>query len=151
MNRPDAVSSGRPWFISHSLAFALSTTFFVAGGAAGIAYLLVHWMLRRKRLNLVRKVPPLEALERFGRWMPIMGFPLFTFGILTGLCGIQHRKDIAAQAWYLDPTFLFSIAAWIVYAFLSLSLMYRSPFGGRRAAVWSTLRIGSHRRRFSGS
>lgn len=142
LRQPPGGAITRPWFISHSLAFAVSATFFIAGGVAGVAYLLVHRMLRRKRLGLVRKVPPLEALERFGRWMPIIGFPLFTFGILTGLCGVQHRKDIAAQAWYLDLTFLFSVAAWLVYAYLSLSLMYRPEVRGRRAATLATYGLG---------
>jgi ABC-type uncharacterized transport system permease subunit len=136
-------SSGRPWFISHSLAFAVSATFFIAGGVAGVAYLLVNWMLRRKRgLAMVTRVPPLESLERFGRWMPVIGFPLFTFGILTGLCGVAHRKDLGARPWYLDVTFLSSIAAWAVYAYLSLSLMYRPQVRGRRAATLATYGLG---------
>lgn len=142
IRQPSGSVTGRPWFISHSLAFALSSAFFVAGGVAGIAYLLVNRMLRRKRLGLVRSVPPLEALERFGRWMPILGFPLFTFGILTGLCGVFHRKDIAAKAWYLDPTFLASIVAWVLYAYMCLSLMYRPEMRGRRAALMSTYGLG---------
>ncbi|GMV96944.1 MAG: cytochrome c biogenesis protein CcsA [Phycisphaerae bacterium] len=142
IRQPAVETTGRPWFISHSLAFAGSAAFFIAGGAAGIAYLLVNRMLRRKRLGLVTKVPPLEALERYGRWMPIIGFPLFTFGILTGLCGVQHRRDIAALAWYWDPTFVFSVLAWLVYAYLSWSLMYRPAVRGKRAATLATYGLG---------
>jgi ABC-type uncharacterized transport system permease subunit len=134
--------TGRAWFISHGLAFAISAVFFIVGGAAGIAYLLVNWMLRRKRLALVRSVPPLESLERFGRWMPIIGFPLFTYGILTGLCGIAHRRFFGTRAWYLDPTFLFSVAAWLVYAYLTLSLMYHPRIRGRHAAMLATFGLG---------
>lgn len=139
--QPAGAVSTRPWFISHGLAFAVSAVFFISGGAAGIAYLLVNWMLRRKRLELVRKVPPLESLERFGRWMPIIGFPLFTFGILTGFCGIAHLRQFGT-AWYLDPSILFSIAAWMIYAYLALSLMYRPRIRGRRAAVLATYGLG---------
>jgi ABC-type uncharacterized transport system permease subunit len=134
--------TGRPWFISHGLAFALSAAFFVAGGAAGIAYLLVNWMLRSKRLRLIRNVPPLESLERFGRWMPIIGFPLFSFGILTGFCGMAHRGFFDYRGWYWDVTFLFSTFAWLVYAYLTLSLMYRPQIRGRRAAWLATYGLG---------
>lgn len=141
LRQPSGVMSARPWFISHSLAFAVSGVFFIAGGVAGIAYLLVNWMLRRKRLALVRKVPPLESLERFGRWMPIIGFPVFTYGILTGLCGVAHRPDFAT-VWYRDPTFLFAIAAWLIYAYMTASLMYRPRIRGRRAATLATYGLG---------
>lgn len=135
--------TGRPWFISHALAFSLSAAFFVAGGLSGIAYLLVLRMLRRKRgASLVGTVAPLESLERFGRWMPIIGFPLFTFGILTGLCGVAHRPDLSRSAWYLDPTFLLSLAAWGVYAYLCVASLYQPQMRGRRAAVLSTYGLG---------
>ncbi len=143
MHKPDPVFTGRPWFISHGLAFALSATFFVAGGAAGVAYLLVNHMIRRKAASAVLgNVASLEALERFGRWMPIMGFPLFTYGILTGLCGVWHRDDIGRTTWYLDLTFVSSLAAWLVYAYLSYCLMCRPRIRGRQAATLATCGLG---------
>lgn len=142
-NQPVADATHRPWFISHALAFSLSAAFFVAGGLAGIAYLLVLRMLRRKRAaSMVGTVAPLESLERFGRWMPIIGFPLFTFGILTGLCGVAHRPDLSRTAWYLDATFLLSLVAWGVYAYLCAASLYRPHIRGRRAAVISTYGLG---------
>lgn len=140
---PPANLTGRPWFISHSLAFAVSGTCFVAGGIAGVGYLLVTRMLRRKRaVGLVGRVASLESLERFGRWMPVIGFPLFTYGILSGLCGVAHRPDLSRQPWYFDPTFLFSMLAWMVYAYLSIGSLIRSGIRGRRAAVLSTYGLG---------
>ena len=138
-----ANSADRPWFISHALAFAVSGTCFVAGGIAGVGYLLVTRMLRRKRaVGLVGRVASLESLERFGRWMPVIGFPLFTYGILTGLCGVAHRPDLSRGPWYLDLTFLFSMIAWLVYAYLSVGSLIRSGIRGRRAAVLSTYGLG---------
>lgn len=135
--------TARPWFISHALAFSLSATCFMAGGLAGIAYLIIHRVLRRKRASsLVGSLASLESLERFGRWMPIVGFPLFTFGILTGLCGIVHRPDLNRGAWYLDPTFWLSLIAWVVYAYLCFGSLYRPQLRGRRAAVLSTYGLG---------
>ncbi len=141
--QPAADMTDRPWFISHALAFALSATCFIAGGAAGIAYLLVNRMLRRKRrTGLVGSVASLESLERFGRWMPILGFPLFTYGILTGLCGVAHRQDLNLTAWYLDPTFILSIIAWAIYAYLTVASLYGPHIRARRAAMLSTYGLG---------
>lgn len=133
----------RPWFVSHTLAFAASGALFVAGGVAGIVYLFVNRILRRKRsLRLVGKLASLESLESFGRWMPLLGFPLFTYGILTGFCGVAHRPDIGESRWYLDPTLWFAVGAWAVYAFLCFGSLYLPQIRGRRAAVISTYGCG---------
>lgn len=144
MTRPEMENlTGRVWFVSHSIAFAVSGTLFIAGGIAGVAYLLVNWMLRRKRPSaLVGSVASLESLEKLGRWMPIMGFPLFTYGILTGICGVWHRPDLKARPWYLDGVFVFSVLAWAVYGYLCYGSLYKPQIRGRRAAVLSTFGLG---------
>jgi len=127
------------WFVSHGLAFAVSSACFVAGGATGVAYLLIHRMLRLKGgLSLVGSVPSLEALERFGRWTLAIGFPLFTYGMLTGVCGVWHRADIGRTAWYLDPSVLISLVVWLAYAYGLWALIFRPQLRGRRAAVLAT-------------
>jgi ABC-type uncharacterized transport system permease subunit len=142
-DQPPADLTHRPWFISHGLAFTASAVCFVAGGAAGIGYLMVSRMLRRKRATaMMGTVAPLESLERFGRWMPLIGFPLFTYGILTGLCGVAHRSDLRQTAWYFDPTFILSMVAWLVYAYLCVASLYGPHVRARRAAVLSTYGLG---------
>lgn len=127
------------WFVSHGLAFAVSGACFVIGGAAGVAYLLVHRVLRRKRaLDLMGRVASLESLDRFGRWMMAIGFPLFTYGILTGMCGVAHRDDLRRTAWYLDSSVVLSAIVWLVYACLLALLAFRPQVRGRRAAVLAT-------------
>jgi len=131
----------KPWFISHSLAFALSAAFFVSAGAAGVAFLLVNNMLRKRRVStLMGQVAPLESLERFGRWMLMLGFPLFTYGILTGICGVAHGA--ANRPWLADPGVVLSFITWLLYA-LIVSFMWFSPqFRGRRAAAFATCGMG---------
>src|SRR5687767_10320690 len=86
--------SYRPWFISHSLAFQISAACFIASGAAGVAYLIMNGLLVKKRPSrLLGAVAPLESLERFGRWTLMIGFPLFTFGILAGICEMVRAKN----------------------------------------------------------
>ncbi len=144
IHRPEmANTTGRVWFVSHSIAFAVSGTLFIAGGIAGVAYLLVNWMLRRKRPStLVGSVASLESLEKFGRWMPILGFPLFTYGILTGICGVWHRPELKQGAWYADPVFILSVVAWVVYGYLCYGSLYKPQIRGKRAAILSTYGMG---------
>ncbi|HSW47363.1 MAG TPA: cytochrome c biogenesis protein CcsA [Phycisphaerae bacterium] len=144
LSSPATASPGyHGWFISHGLSFAISGACFMVGGMSAVAYLIVHRILRRKQgLTLMGKVPSLEALDRFTRWMLTIGFPIFTYGILTGMCGVAHRKDIEQTAWYLDPTVLLSAAAWLVYAWLCGSLVLRPQIRGRRAAALATWGMG---------
>ncbi len=124
----------RSWYISHGLSFTVSGACLLAAGMAAVAYLVVHQILRRKKIALVGRVPSLEALDRFSRWMLAIGFPIFTYGILTGLCGVAHRKDIGGTAWYLDPTVVSCALAWGVYAWLCGALVFHSRIRGRTAA-----------------
>jgi len=135
----EGVPTYHRWFISHGLAFTVSGACFLAGGTASLIYLLVHRTLRnRNRLALIGKIPSLEALDQFSRWMLTIGFPLFTYGILTGLCGVAHRRDIRRIAWYLDPSVIFSIVVWGIYAYLLWSLTFKPQVRGRKAAALAT-------------
>jgi ABC-type uncharacterized transport system permease subunit len=135
--------SDAPWFLSHSLAFALSGVSFVAGGAAGIAYLWINKALRRKQMtSIVGSVAPLEALERFWRVMLVVGFPLFTYGVLTGFCGMYHDRGPDAPSpgqWMRDPFVIVSLLTWAVYAWLCVSLLFRVSIRGARAARLNTV------------
>jgi ABC-type uncharacterized transport system permease subunit len=131
----------KPWFISHSLAFAVSAACFASAGAAGVAFLLVNNMLRTRRATtLVGHVAPLESLERFGRWMLMLGFPLFSYGILTGICGIAHSRP--ATPWFQDPSVMLSFVTWFLYAVMVSFMWFRPQFRGRRAAAFATCGMG---------
>ena len=137
-DEPIGSPSYQPWFVSHGLAFAVSGACFVAAGAAGLAYRLVYHVLRRKQgTHLVGVVPPLEALERFGRWMLAIGFPIYTYGVLTGICGLAHRDDLRQSAWYLDVSVVLSAVVWLVYAYGLGALIFRPQLRGPKAATLS--------------
>ncbi|NLX20783.1 MAG: cytochrome c biogenesis protein CcsA [Phycisphaerae bacterium] len=130
------VATYRPWYVSHGLAFAVSAACFIGSGIAGMVYLLVHRVLRGKHdLSLVGGVPSLEALERFGRQLLAIGFPLFTYGILTGICGVAHRSDIGQQAWYLDAAVVLSLLVWVVYGLGLSAILFMPRLRGRKAAT----------------
>ncbi|UCD27732.1 MAG: cytochrome c biogenesis protein CcsA [Planctomycetota bacterium] len=136
IHQPSNTFMDRPWFVSHTLAFALSATCFISSGAAGIAYLIMHNVLHKKRpTTLVGHVAPLESLERFGRWTLTIGFPLFSYGILTGVCGVAHTENAERAAWLSDPLVIFSLITWLIYTVMVLCVLLRPQFRGRRAAM----------------
>jgi ABC-type uncharacterized transport system permease subunit len=143
-NRTDAnEASYRPWFVSHSLAFEISAACFIASGAAGVVYLIMNQLLHKRRPStLVGAVAPLESLERFGRWTLSIGFPLFTFGILTGICEMVRSKNPGPTAWLHDPLVVGSFVIWTVYA-LMVGLMWLRPrMRGQKAAALATCGMG---------
>jgi ABC-type uncharacterized transport system permease subunit len=133
----------RIWYITHGLSFAVSGACLVAAGVAGLTYLVVLHVLRRKQvMTIMGRVPSLEALDRFSRWMLAIGFPIFTYGILTGICGIAHRKDLGRTSWFLDPTVVCCVLAWAVYAWLCSSLVFWPQIRGRKAATLTACGMG---------
>jgi ABC-type uncharacterized transport system permease subunit len=143
-NRTDVNETNyHSWFVSHSLAFQISAACFIASGAAGVAYLIMNTLLRKRRPStLLGAVAPLESLERFGRWTLSIGFPLFTYGILTGICQMVRSKYPGPRAWLQDPLVVGSFVIWSVYA-LMVGLMWLRPrMRGRRAATLATCGMG---------
>jgi len=133
----------KAWFISHALAFAMSGACFVIAGAAGAAYLIAHRLLRRKRgRGLIGIVPPLEALERLVRWALLIGFPLFTYGVLTGICELVRTNDPGPRAWLQDPLIILSFIAWVAYALMVLAVLFLPWIRGRRTATMATWGMG---------
>ncbi len=119
--------------IGHAGVISLATTFFVASGVAGVLYLFVHRAMRSKRqLVVLGKLPPLESLERFGRWMVAAGFPLLTFGILTGVCGIAHAPSAVHRRELMMASGTFAL--WLMYGIAMLVIWLRPRLRGPRAA-----------------
>lgn len=133
----------KPWFVSHVLAFMLSGAAFFSAGAAGVAYLLTSYVLRRKRSpRMVGAVAPLEAIERFQWWALVIGFPLFTYGILTGICEVVRSTQPAPRAWLTEPLIIASFITWAVYAVLIGAMWLAPQMRGRRAAAMVTCGMG---------
>ena len=103
--------------------------------------MLTSYVLRRKRAAraplLLGVVAPLEAIERFQWWALVIGFPLFTYGVLTGICEMV-RSSQGPRLWLRDPLILSSFLTWAVYATLILSMWLLPQMRGPRAATMVT-------------
>lgn len=124
---------------SHVAANLLGFALFALAGAAGALYLFQERRLKAKRHVLAGgKLPALELLDRTEHRLLLAGFPLLTFGVVTGVvflrgfeqAGVDNllRMGLAFVSW--------SLMAWV--------LVMRAAAGwrGRRLAYGTLLGLG---------
>jgi ABC-type uncharacterized transport system permease subunit len=121
----------RPLLVLHVTANVLGVGLFVVAGAAGLLFLVLEWRLQHKRTaGLGSRLPSLDTLDRAMHRLLLSGFPLLTFGVVTGALFSRHLEDPSGAS--LART-LFGFTTWIV---LAAVLVLRRVAGvrGRRAA-----------------
>jgi len=101
-------------------------------GLAGLFFLLEHRSLKRRR-PVARRIalPSLEALDRVNRVALALGFPLLTFGVVTGVLWNEARSG-RALAGGLHETW--TVVAWLIYLGL-VGLRFAGRQGARQAAA----------------
>ena len=106
--------------------------FLVAGGSSGL-YVMLERRLRQKKLGLSpasSRLPPLEALDRAAHRLLLVGFPLLTFGVVTGAVFTQRVGEGGSAA------VLRTVLGYATWGLLATVLLLRQIIGlrGRRAA-----------------
>lgn len=106
--------------------------FLVAGGSSAM-YVLLERRLRQKKLGLSptsSRLPPLEALDRAAHRLLLFGFPLLTFGVVTGAVFTQRVAEGGSAA------VLRAVLGYATWGLLATVLLLRQIIGlrGRRAA-----------------
>ena len=104
--------------------------FAVAGGLSGV-YLLQERSLKRKRFEgvLYRRAVALETLDRMAHRMVVVGYPLFTLGLLLGVIWGSQR-----QSGFSRLEYPIAMLAWVAFGSL---IVARGTLGwrGRKAAL----------------
>jgi ABC-type uncharacterized transport system permease subunit len=109
----------------HVSAIVLSATCFSVAAAVAATYLILNARMKQKSLSLRGHPPSLAALDRVGALCVLIGFPLLTIGIVTGLAwtgtesASSHASLIRQAATYLS---------WMLFG---LALVLRRAFGYR--------------------
>ena len=106
--------------------------FLVAGGSSAL-YVLVERRLRNKKPALsagASRLPPLDALDRAAHRLLLVGFPLLTFGVVTGAVFTQRVAEAGSAA------VLRTVLGYATWGLLAAVLLLRQIIGlrGRRAA-----------------
>ncbi|MEO7033269.1 MAG: cytochrome c biogenesis protein CcsA [Polyangiaceae bacterium] len=119
--------------IFHIAANVLGMGLFLIAGASGSVYLVQDRRLRTKKrvASLGSRLPPLDALDQATHRLLLAGFPLLTFGVITGAVFSRHLTTVVGSADFLR-SFL-GYATWVMLAAVLL-LRKTAGFRGRKVA-----------------
>ncbi|HEV8674763.1 MAG TPA: cytochrome c biogenesis protein CcsA [Methylomirabilota bacterium] len=123
--------SGGPGPSGHALLIILGLGILAGNFAGALMYVLQERAIKHGRLTgISRRLPPLNALDRFSFHTLVVGFPFLTLGIAVGAvsAGLVH-----GTGWLMQPTPVVAIATWAIYA-VALYLRAGAGWGGRRGA-----------------
>ncbi|MFO7179237.1 MAG: cytochrome c biogenesis protein CcsA [Pseudomonadota bacterium] len=127
-----------PLLILHIAANVLGVGLFLLAGAAGAFYVMQERRLKARRFAFGARLPPLASLDRATHRLLLAGFPLLTFGVVSGSLFVGHMS-FASGSDLLRA--LLGYASWLV---LGLVLLSRRLVGwtGRRAAYGTLAGVG---------
>lgn len=105
------------------VTFALAAySLFLLSFLLALLYLVIHFMLKRKRWNtLMRRAPSLSRVEQMMHWGNILGVPLLLLSLILGL--IWAYEQAIPNVW-LDPKIAVSFLVLFVYGYY----IYRRAF-----------------------
>ncbi|MBI3616235.1 MAG: cytochrome c biogenesis protein CcsA [Candidatus Omnitrophica bacterium] len=117
-----------------AVLFASYAAFFVAV-VTGVLFLVQERRLKRKDPRVLQAVLPLELLDRVNLWSVLVGFALFSFGMIQGFLLARTRWG---AFWTGDPKEVWSLATLAAYAAV---LGFRASVGlrGRRIVFLSVV------------
>lgn len=133
-----SISVSRPLLVLHIAANVLGVGLFLLAGTAGAFYVLEERRLKRKRLGALSKLPALSALDKTMHRLLLAGFPLLTFGVVTGSLFVDRIGQMGTAA--LLRTLL-GYASWLLLATVLVGRRL-SGWGGRRSAYGTLAGIG---------
>ncbi|MBW2259529.1 MAG: cytochrome c biogenesis protein CcsA [Deltaproteobacteria bacterium] len=120
------------WRTVHLGTITLGLAAFAIAFLVGILYLIQENAIKEKKRGFFfRRLPSLKLLDSMGYSCLIAGFPMLTFGIITG---VIYAQVVHGRFWSWDHKEILGAITWLVYAVL---LHERLTVGwrGRRAAI----------------
>jgi ABC-type transport system involved in cytochrome c biogenesis permease subunit len=114
----------------HIGANVLGLVAFALAFVAGIAYMLQERLLRRRQLSGVfQRLPSLDILDTMGLRAVLAGFPLLTFGMITGTFWLLRAEG---SEFYVSQAL--GLVAWAIFAGV-IVLRVAAGWRGRKAAL----------------
>jgi len=120
------------WFPLHVVTIFIGEAAFAISFAVSVAFLIQEYQIRRKtQLPLVRRLPPLQALDEIIYRSVAIGFPFMTLGMVTGSLWAKHAWGMY---WSWDPRLTLALATWALVAGV-LHARLAVGWRGRRMAL----------------
>jgi len=118
----------------HIGANVLGLVAFALAFVAGLAYVLQERLLRRRQLSgAFQRLPSLDVLDTMGLRAVLVGFPLLTFGMITGTFWLLQSEG---SAFYISQAL--GLVAWAIFAGV-IVLRVAAGWRGRKAALGTML------------
>jgi ABC-type uncharacterized transport system permease subunit len=114
----------------HIVASTLGVIAFTVAFVGSVLYIVQEHNIKKRRSLLVSgRIPPLGKLERASHRAIMVGFPIYTVGIVLGAVWVGKSSSGG-----LPPQYVLAVTSWVIYGLL---LHSRLTIGwkGRRAAV----------------
>lgn len=122
----------RPGLLLFHIALAtLGMAAFFVAAAMSFLYVVQDNALKRKRtLRWLERLPSLSRADRAGLEAMLWGFPLFTFGIFSGIAlnASEHQT-----LWEGGAKQIFPVISWVIFAVVLIARL-AIGFRGRKAA-----------------
>ena len=126
-----ALHEQAPWLLIVHVFFALAGVIaFTTAGVTAALYLRQATLLKRKQLDKLSTLPSLGRLDQLGFRAMLIGFPLYSAGLILG-------SAQALSSGLIKASDLIAISSWVIYGGL-LQARLTAGWRGRRAA-WLTL------------
>ncbi len=130
-------SLGGPFYALHIGSLYLSLALMALAFAAAIIFIYVEKLLKSKAAlsGFRQDFPALDILDKINTISVMLGFPLFTLGILSGFlwAGSTWGKTLSG-----DPKEIISLAIWAIFAWLFHMRVVQGRRGRKPAimAIW---------------
>ncbi len=127
-----AVSRVRSFLLPFHVSLnVLGVVAFALAFASALAYVIQERLLRKKKLlGAFERLPPLHILDQFGLQMTLIGMPLLTLGVITGVAWATRNQSTLT----FSPQQWFAVATWLIFAGVLLMRVV-AGWRGRRAAI----------------
>lgn len=120
------------WPHLHVILASAGLALLGVAGLAGLLFLVEDRRLKAKRRTAWgQRLPSLEALDRVNVLALAVGFPLLTFGVVSGMLW-EHA--VTGHWWPGDPHATWSSIAWAIYGALVVA-RFAAGWRGREAAA----------------
>jgi cytochrome c-type biogenesis protein CcsB len=127
------------WIIFHVVIIFIGNAAFALACGAGILYLMQEKAIKGKNHGFFfRRLPSLNILDTVGYASIVVGFTMFTLGLITGFL---YAKMVWGRFWSWDPKEVWSGVMWLFYAAL-LHERLATGWRGRKAAIMSIIGFG---------
>lgn len=126
----------RHWTMLHVVMLVFGIGGLLAGLVVSLMYLWQHWRMKNQQISTTGlKLPSLERLHRWNKWLVMISVPLLTLGMAigVGLVLVRSGEGAMERAWS-DPLIVLSLASWVVLAagYIWMLVAVRTP--GRQMA-----------------